>query len=544
MDDLEKKDGIPEGAEGEEPEKKPEEITPEENSEAVSEDAEEEQELSEKEKELNELDAIVNSIRVKNEADILKNNVQDWSGLVDESKQEAEEFIFDESQSFSDEKLEAIEKMEIDEDDETLCCICHRRAKLVKDGVEYEYCGRCRKELIDKKYNWKSVVTFILSIGVAALTVVIGFIASANMISVYHAKKLTYEGKLTSASNYYRNILDEVKENSAYETNSVMSLFTIDLGEKTARDFLDLEYRLGFIHNVSEDIQSYFPSIDLNKKSNAVLKQYVDEYQDIYDLSMSVNTMIQEFQSKKNPTVDELKKVLEELEKNKKDAGDMKSAFTSYYQYYVCLSVDNTEDLQLKYLNEIMKKLPDAKWMYQMSLAQVNLMQNNNSKCIKICNDALADNSESMEAYRMKMKALYRDKKYDEALKVSKQAIEAANGIVNSNSEEQQSGEVLTNDLKYASNIYYEQAIIYCLKGDMQLAQKSIENSYKGNPRSLEGAYVYCLINKLNGNDEAYNDLYSQMTQYGYELPDNAKKLIEGKTSFEEVFVNGKAAWY
>ncbi len=534
MDDLEKKINNPdENGEEIENENKPVES---ENDKAEDMDiGPSESEESEED----ELSKIVSQLKSKKE-EILNDEVQDWDGLVDQSQQDAEEFIINESADISEEKLESIEVIELDEDDERLCSLCHRRLKYSENGIEYEYCKRCRKELLETKYNWKSIVAFVASCIVFVFAIALSGVSILNGATTIKAERLLKENKYTSANNMYSYILQSSGSGSSYAPFSLDTIFGVDVGRKAQIGYIETLYKLGSIQNIGATVDSYFTDKDLEKEKYSDIKKYKKVYDELYNVSVEATTVIQELQSKEKITkadVEETVKVLEEMKKENK----YNNAFIAYYQYYATLMAPDTYDLQVKYLNELKQGEPELTQFYRMSFANIYLSDGDYDKCITECDVALEENAEDINAYRMKVKALYRQKKYDEALELSHKAIEIAKEIYEVQEDESQLAS--TKDITYAYSIYTEQAIVFGLKGDMKSAQTAIDRAYQGQ-LTLDTAYLYAMINKVNGNTESYDEIMTMLEQYGMQLPEICQQYIDGTKTFEDIFVNGKVEWY
>lgn len=541
MDDLEKKNNNPDELEDEvENENKPVKSENDKTEDVNIDPSENEESEKQEESEENELSELVSQLKSKNEEKILKDEVQDWDGLVDRSQQDAEEFVLGESADISKEKLESIEIIELDEDDERLCSICHRRLKYSENGVEYEYCKRCRKELLETKYNWKSVVAFVVSCVVFVFATALSGVAILNGAGTAKAEKLVEEKKYTSAYNMYSNILQSSEGSSSYAPFSLDTIFGIDVGRKAQIGYLEALYKLGSIQNIGTTVESYFTDKDLEKEKYADVKKYKEVYDELYEVSTQATVIVQELTSKDPITKSDVEKTVKELEEMKKD-GKYNKAFVAYYQYYATLMASDTYDMQVKYLNELKQGEPELTQFYRMSFANIYLTEGDYDKCIAECNVALKENAEDMSAYRMKVKALYRQKKYDEALELSQKAIEVSKEIYEAGEDETQI--VSTKDITYAYSIYTEQAVVFGLKGDMKAAQTAIDKAYQGQ-LTLDTAYLYAMISKKNGNTEAYEQIMAMLEQYGMELPEVCKQYINGTKTFEDIFVDGEVEWY
>lgn len=488
----------------------------------------------------NDFHELVAKMTNKNEEDILKSDVQDWDGLVDNSKQDAQEFVLNESSFVSDEKLESIEVMEIDEDDERLCSICHKRLKMTVDGVTYEYCRRCRNELLETKYNPKSVIAFLVSCVVFVFAVALGATAVLNGINVSKAQKLVDKSKLNSAYNLYSAMFSSADETvSSYAPLSVDTIFGVNLGEKSVKSYVDTMYKLGNVQYIGDVVDKYFKESELNKKSNSKLKKYKETFSQLRTAATSANAIITDLQASDEITKSEVEKAVSDLENLKKE-GKYNNAFISYYQYYAYTLLDGEYENQLKYLDIVKKGEPELTVFYRTAYANVYLCQGEYEKCIKECDEAIKENEEDFSAWRIKIKALYRQGKYDEAMELSDKAINVAKAIYET-SDQQDS--TTSKDITYAYSIYVEKAIVNVLKGDMKSAQDAIDKAYQGQ-LTADTAFVYAMISKKNGNTEAYDDIMSQLETYKVELPEVCKEFIDGKTTFEDIFVKGKVEWY
>lgn len=488
----------------------------------------------------NDFHKLVADMASKNEEDILKSDVQDWDGLVDNSRQDAQEFVLNESSSVSDEKLESIEIMEIDEDDERLCSVCHKRLKMTADGVTYEYCRRCRNELLETKYNPKSVIAFLLSCVVFVFAVALGATAVLNGINVSKAQKLVNKSKLNSAYNLYSAMFSSADQTaSSYAPLSIDTVFGVNLGEKAVKSYVNTMYKLGNVQYIGDVVDKYFKESELEKSSNSKLKKYKETFSQLRTAATSANVIITDLQASDEITKSEVEKAVSDLENLKKE-GKYNNAFISYYQYYAYTLLDGEYENQLKYLDIVKKGEPELTVFYRTAYANVYLCQGEYEKCINECDEAIKENEEDFSAWRIKIKALYRQGKYDEALDLSDKAISIAKAIYETSDQQDQG---TPKDITYAYSIYVERAILYVLKNDMKSAQDAIDKAYQGQ-LTADTAFVYAMINKKNGNDEAYDDIMSQLKTYNVELPEVCQKYIDGKVTFEDIFVKGKVEWY
>ena len=548
MDDLENKNSVPEN--DEELEKSVGSLDVAENSEnsadsfGVSDKDEEtagslpennaESDADDKEFLETQINELVEKMKTKNEEKILKDDVQDWDGLIDDSRQDAEDYILNESSEISDDKIESIEVMEIDEDDDRLCSICHRRLKMTANGVTYEYCRRCRNELLDTKYNWKSVLTFIVSCVVLVFAVSISSVAVVNTLGVKKAESFLEDGKLISASNAYQTLLASTTK-SEYAPTTFEDLFTVDPGDKAAKNYVIALYKSGDFSTLKSALATYFPEKELEKPENADVKEINEVVTGLYAVGTKAGAIINTLAQPVD--MEAAQKAIDELEDLKKD-DSLDPTYLTYYQYYVTTMLPEEYELQLEYLDKLKAEAPDLKVFYVTSYASTYLYMQQYDKCFEYCDEALKDNAEEYGAIRLKIRALIRQKKYDEALALSDKAISSAKKIYVASSED-----TPAPDVTYAYGVHLERAILYGIKGEMKKAQDAIDKAYQGQ-MTLDSIYLYAMINKKNGNDEAYDEIASMLEQYQMTIPQICEDYISGKKSFEDIFVNGKVAWY
>lgn len=534
MDDQENKN-VFDGNDEPEKTESPEAPTEEREASPVPEETAPESELLD-DKELieSQLDDLVSQLKAKNEEWILKNDIQDWSGLVDDSRQDAEDFVLNESSDISEEKIEQIEVMEIDEDDERLCSICHRRLKLEKDGVTYEYCKRCRNELLETSYNWKSVVTFILSCVVFVFAVALSAVAIINSLGVSKAASLTEQKKLVSASNAYSTLLASSSGDSSYAPLSLKDFFGVNPGENTIRDYVKVLFQRGDLSTLKTVLDTYYSEDDFEKSQNSDIKPISEAVKGLYDVGNRATSIVAAFQG--TITKEEADNAIAELEKMKDDES-LDPIYLTYYQYYVTTMLQDGFDLQLEYLEKLKEEAPELKIFYVSSFASTYLYMGDYEKCIEYCDLALKDDVEDFTSWRLKIRALSRQKKYDEALALSQEALSLAKDIYTDSSDGS------SPDVTYGHPVYLEQAIIYGIKGDMKKAQDAIDKAYQGQ-LTLDSAYLYAMINKKNGNDEAYDEVVNMLANYEMTLPTICDEYISGAKTLEEVLIDGKVAWY
>ena len=486
--------------------------------------------LSAEQEERNELNRLVEEAKAKTEEDVLAKNVQDWDGLVDETEQKAEEFVYEASENISEEKIEGIEAPEYDEDNENLCSICHRRVKYEQDGVQYEYCRRCRNQFLETKYNWKGVVNFIAVCGFSVVAIVMASVAIIFSTFALEGDKYMKEGKYISAYNPYRQGLDTTE----YINEYAMTPDAFDCGLNTVRKMIKQNYESGYIQTIGTVVEEYFSVEDLEKKENAEIKAIYNDYNKIKDTIMAVGVYNEEFLSNEDFSKEALDKVLKTLEAFKGDE-KYEDAFISYYQYSVCTRVEGTEDLCLKYLEEMKKERPDFSWLYNLGFVDTYIMSGKYSEAEKLCDSMIENDVESMDAYAYKIKSYRMQKKYSEAIDASKAALEVEKEI-NPYVYSDGSRDIGTS----MHNIYFERAIVFAIQGDLDKAQTEIEQSYS-MMKTYDIVYLYAVLSKLNGYEELYDEAMSLLQN---QLPEKVQNLIDGKATFEETFVNGKAVWY
>ena len=530
MDDLENKKSSPEN-EGELEKDGVSSDMPGENNVA--------QELDDKdflEAQINELAGKMNA---KNEESILKDDVQDWDGLVDDSRQDAEDFILAESSEISDEKIESIEVMEIDEDDERLCSVCHKRLKMTADGVTYEYCRRCRNDFLDTKYNWKSVVTFIVSCVVFVFAVALCAVAMVNALGVKKADSYMEDKKYTSASNAYQTLINSASSSdSAYAPTSFEDLFRVNVGENTIRNYIRSLYYGGDFQTLTSELKARFTEDELAKPKNSEIKTINDLINGLDAVAQKTSNIINALPYN-NVSLEDAQKAIDEIGKLKSDKS-LNPVFISYYQYYVATMPSNSYDLQLKYLDEMKAAAPDYTIFYLPAYASAYLYTQQYDKCIEVCDEATAINAEDFGITRLKIRALTRQKKYDEALALADSAINAAKTVYTVSADD---GTEISPDVTYAYGVYLEQAILYGIKGDMKKAQDAADKSFKGR-QTLDSLYLYAMINKKNGNSDAYDEVVSMLSPYNMTIPEVCDEYIEGKKTMEEIIVDGKVEWF
>ncbi|MBQ7653452.1 MAG: tetratricopeptide repeat protein [Clostridia bacterium] len=536
MDDLENKN-VFDGNDEEPAEKKP--AVPEKEPEANDIAPENDQTggaLDDREFIELQLNSLAQKMKSEKDESILKEDVQDWDGLVDDSRQDAEDYILNESSAISDEKIENIEVMEIDEDDDRLCSVCHRRLKMEKDGITYEYCKRCRNELLETKYNWKSVVTFILSCVVFVFAVALCAVAIVNGLGVRKAASLADKAKLVSASNAYATLVDSSSAKSGYAPASFEDLFGINSGDNTIKNYIKVLFRRGDFSALKTTIETFFPEDELSKPQNADIRQISETVTSLYAVGNAATGIVGSLQDPVSK--EDAENAIAELEKLKEDES-LNPVFLTYYEYYVSTMIEDGYDLQIKYLTELEKDAPELKVFYVSSFASTYLYKEDYDKAIEYCDMALKDDIEDFTSWRMKIRALSRQKKYDEALELSQEAMKLAKNVyVNSSA-----GDSASPDITYGYAVYLEQAIIYDIKGDTKKAQDAVDKAYQGQ-LTLDTLYLYAMINKKNGNDEAYDEVVSMLSQYQMTIPEVCEEYINGTKTLEEIMIDGKVAWY
>lgn len=522
--------------------------------------------LSEQEKEkVSEI--LANLKNSKNEAST------DWDGLADVSAAK-KDIVEDEPASKPKKSGKKKKKEEEEIPEEELCVICGKRRRISEDTA---YCKSCREKLKKTPLNFFGILAFVVVLFAGCVAIVFGYHSVNISIPVIKGDKLMKEGKYYSALAYYSeaeayaqflndewNQTDEQQEVPTTLPSKPITWF--DAGKRTKVKILDGYYQAGSLISFQNYVE------ELERLGLAENKRYpqVKEYNDILDVFGTTCSFIQnKYQnlifamqsSNGQMKMEDVKPALDELEKLKTNEHHNKYA-VAYMQFKFAEAVPGSEDLQIKYLEEIKEGGKAYEEMTPL-LCRLYLMTEQYDKVEKICSDAVAAAPESVDYYQYLMKVRIKQNNPQAALKI----FEDVNNIVSSVyvAKDPKTGLADADRKLSVPYTFYEQkAVAHALLGQSNEAIEAIDEAYYmladgQNPQiDINTANIYTLLHyvyhvkgnepKYEGNmkiedhiDNGYDIMVSIFARSNVEFNADVKAVIEGKKTLKDVFVDGEA---
>lgn len=403
-----------------------------------------------------------------------------------------------------------------------MCEICGEHE--VVEGTEY--CAECLEDMKHYPFEWWQFIIPLM----AVFFLVFGVLLCHDGWTVYQgtaqAQSYAREGKLMSALNKYGELNSQIAQKDdtygfQYRKNQVKILNKSGIQQFSVLDNF---------------ISAYYPN-DLGKWYNRYAqksKARIDEYETAY------NDFEKAAQSAKD--FDSLIKAYDKQIKGK----NVNPAFANYYRYYACLLFNQGLDTQKKYVNAIKAEGKSYESLYLPLETEIALTEKDYDKAISLCDALEKRNVEDIYPYVYRTVA-YRMKG---DLRAAARACDAGLKIDGT-----------------ASTLNYQRAILFLLEGDYKLAMAYAEEAHTNattanNYVSACSIYSLVLREQIADKDTAIKhakgktkdklkseradlkstleSLESEMTEYGYKVSPDIKKILDGKKTVDEVFLKGE----
>ena len=509
--------------------------------------------VQEKEKVNEILENLKNS---KNEAST------DWDGLADVSSDD--EIV--EPKEISNKKKSGKKNKKEEESipEEELCVICGKRRRASEDTY---YCKSCREKMKQTPLNSFGILAFVAALFAGCVAIVFGYHAVNISIPVIKGDNFMKEGKYYSAlasyneaEEYASKLNDEWNHKDEQETQTTLPVKQVtwfDAGKRTKVKVLQNYYQMGSLISAESYLEE-LERLGLNeskrypevKEYSAILDSFGstcsfinNKYQDSFMMMQYAGGQLE---------IKDVKSTLDELEKLKTNEHHNKYA-VSYMQYSIAKAAKNSEELQIKYLEEIKAGGKAYEETSNILLCVLYLNTKQYDKVEKICTEAVATAPESIDYYQYLMKVRIKQNNPQGALDIYNNVVTAVNSIYSPADPETGLRETLPIPYTFLA----EKAAAHALLGDADAAIEAIDQSYALGV-DIHTANVYALLHYMyhvKGNEPVYEDdlKIEDAVDNGYdailtvfagsnaELNADVKAAIEGKKTLKEVFVDGEA---
>jgi tetratricopeptide (TPR) repeat protein len=404
--------------------------------------------------------------------------------------------------------------------------------------------------------KWQGFIAAVCAIIIAGAAVIVAAFTSVIALPVTQAGSFEAENRLNDALNSYYQAQDEADQLN--EQLGTKNLFTS--GTKTFVKEMKLTavarspLSVGQILSTAVKDEKAYKNIWLKD-----LKQYSDMYTAFQNTQTAVGPIVSEYQETepKDIPYDEIIARIEAL-KTGENAADYADYFLEYYKTYVAVLAEKGAETELKYMLEVKKLAPQAGWLYNFYLADCYKRLERYDEMIAVCDEIIAENTNSVEAYSLKARAYCTLEDFDKAIAVSEEMDKynpaSAAGYALGAEIYRRKGDVekaaaicdegLADGAEGSTELYRQQAIVLLLKGDKAAAYTAANNAYNSayynQDTTLELINTVALCAKLADETEMYDETVNFLKQNGYELADNVAQIIAGTKTPQQVFIGGK----
>ncbi len=458
-----------------------------------------------------------------------------------------------ETDSDSEDEAEDLEDIA---DESERCLRCGKRRRDTSIAEDYEFCARCRGEMLAAPLKWQGFVVAVCAIIIAGISFVVAAFTSVVALPVLEAKSFEKENRLSDALNSYYMAQDEAEKLN--EELKMDNLFTA--GTKTFVKQMKLTAKVqsplsvGQVLSTAIKDEKDYKSLWLRK-----LKTYDDTFIRFQNTQEAVQPIVADYQETepKDVPYDELIAQLEAL-KTGEDAAKYEIYFIEYYKTYVAVLADKGPQAELDHMLEVKKIAPEETWLFSLYIADCYNRLEKYDEMIAVCDEIIAENTNSVQAYSLKARVYCTREEFDKAIAVSEQmdkynpdnaagyALSAE--IYRRKGDVEQAASICAEGLEKVqgggTELYRQQAIVLLLKGDNDAAYEAANNAYNSayysQDTTLELINTVALCASIAGEIEMYEETINFLEQNGVELADSVSQIIEGTKTLQDVFIGGK----
>lgn len=457
---------------------------------------------------------------------------------------------------------EAAEKEEESfEYDRTLCSLCQKKER--EEGSYY--CEDCRTKMMKTKIKGGAVVAAVLCVIASLFSLMLLGANATQMVALLEADSLMNQGyinaalnKVSQASEANESLNDSDFISSLSGVLGNQTIFTLGYGETAvtaklyANGYTEIDAGGYVVNTLGEDtVKSDLRLIGLRK--------FVKAYNGYSTTQEQAYSILQDYVSSDAEDVpyDELIEKLDAL----KGKDGIENQYIDYYKCYVAMIADKSIDTQLEFLLKMEKEYPAGLMIYGPTIADYYYRSGDYAKTVEYADKMIAKNRNYSSAYEQKVMALlakgdaesaekvcdeldtaenvagvasgdytsyslratlyWYTGKYDAAIKICEEGIEASGGD---------------------SDIYRNETIAYMLKGDYEKANECGKNAYQFAMNygdiTLDIINTAALAAGLAKDDDTYKTLQDYLKTYNYEISTVVTDCLAGKKTVEQIFIN------
>ena len=461
---------------------------------------------------------------------------------------------------------EAIEDAEIVEsetedlediaDESERCERCGKRRRDTSIAEDYEFCARCRGEMLVTPLKWQGFVAAVSAIIIAGIAVVVAAFTSVVALPVVEAKGFERDNRLSDALSSYYMAQDEAGKLN--EQLNMENLFTI--GTKTFVNQMLLTAKVQSPLSVGQMLgtaiknEKSYKNLWLRK-----LKPYSEILTRFQNTQEAVQPIVADYQESdpKDVPYDEMIAELEAM-KTGADAAKYEAYFIEYYKTYVAVLADKGPQVELDHMLAVKKLAPKETWLFNLYIADCYNRLEKYDDMIAVCDEIVAENANSVQAYSLKARVHCTRGEFDKAIAVSEQmdkynpnnpaGFALAAEIYRRKGDVEKAASICAEGLEKVpgggTELYRQQAIVLLLKGDKKAAYEAANSAYNSayynQDTTLELINTVALCASLAEETEMYEESINFLKENDVELADNVVQIIAGTKTLQDVFIGGK----
>ncbi len=444
---------------------------------------------------------------------------------------------------------------DVPEDENDRCIRCGKRRRDTSISQDYEYCSKCRLAMLKAPLKWQGFVAAIALIFVAGIAFAISACTAVVALPVTKADEYASQKRMSDALTSYTDA--QTQADTLNTQFNMTNLFTP--GTKTFVKQMEATATASSPLSVGQTLST---AINNEKAYKSIwlksLKPYSDMYTKFKNTQAAVEPLVADYQSAKAADVpyDELVAKMEAL-KTGPDADKYFDYFIEYYKCYVAVLADKGAETELMHMLEVKRLAPQASWLYNYYLVDCYKRLERYDEMIAVCDEVIAANANSVEAYSLKARAYCSTGSFDKAFAVcddmDKTNDTSAAAFALKAEIYRRSGDIETSvslcdqgitGTEGSTELYRQQAISLLLKDDKAGAYEAATNAYNSayynQDTTLELMNTVALCASLAGETEKYNETVSALTSNGYSLSESVTQIIDGTKTVQDIFISGK----
>ncbi len=436
-----------------------------------------------------------------------------------------------------------------------LCALCNKRAVDRADDTNSPYCSACRRDMLKTPLRWQGFIAAVLAILFSAVGFVLLAFTGLIANTVSMADSFAKSKQMTTALNYYSEAYKLTEEyNSQLNVDNFFAFGTRSfIKEMKVTALIQSPLTVG--QNL---LQANVKSNSFNRFKLRSLMAYNEDYEKFMETRNAVEPIFADYDEAEPDKVpyDEILAKLDEL-KEGANADKYAPYVIEYYKTYAAVIAEKGTEAELGHMLKVKELAPEATWLYNYYLADCYSRLNDTENLLKVCDDLISENKNSVQAYSLKARAYAAKGDFDKALEIYKElesynagsaaAYALSTELYRRKGDVDKAVEICEEGFEKSegsTELYRQYAILQLLKGDAEKAYKAASDAYNSayynRDETLELINTVALCASLAGEDKMYEETLEYLEDNGLSLAQNVLDVIEGKLSVQDVFLKGK----